>query len=133
VFTELIEKIGVKGVQLEEFYDIDAASFERAKSVPFRPPPSSLSLTCSVAVRCLSVCRPIYGLIFLFKWQKDEKDNRKTDSNPNIFFAKQARERASGRANSDPEFQCPYLLTAMCSVVCLCAGDQQCVRHSGHH
>jgi hypothetical protein len=31
VFTELIQQIGVKGVQLEEFYDIDQASFDKVK------------------------------------------------------------------------------------------------------
>ena len=33
---------------------------------------------------------PVYGLIFLFKWNQDHKDRREVDhSNPNVFFASQ--------------------------------------------
>jgi hypothetical protein len=39
----------------------------------------------------VSSCRPVYGLIFLFKWRPGEKDVRPVlkESNPNIFFASQ--------------------------------------------
>ena len=66
VFTELIKNFGVKGVQVEELFSLDSENFETLK--------------------------PIYGLIFLFKWVNDEssegsivQDNRLD----NIFFAKQ--------------------------------------------
>jgi len=66
VFTELLETIGVKGVQVEELYDLEQPTFNKLK--------------------------PVFGLIFLFKWQKDERDNRPTlnaSNSGSVFFAKQ--------------------------------------------
>lgn len=64
VFTELISKIGIKGVQVSEIYELNSETMDRLK--------------------------PVYGLIFLFKWVKDDKDNRATLENvPEVFFAKQ--------------------------------------------
>ncbi|EFA75836.1 peptidase C12 family protein [Heterostelium album PN500] len=62
VFTELIEKIGVKDVQVEELYMLEPSEFNKIK--------------------------PIYGLIFLFKWQSTTED-RTPAENENLFFANQ--------------------------------------------
>lgn len=66
VFTSLCEEIGVKGVQFEEIYSLDADAFAGLES------------------------DKIFGLVFLFKWKK-EADERPTvqAADSGIFFAKQ--------------------------------------------
>jgi len=62
VFTELIGKIGVKGVQVEELFTLDDDELNRIQ--------------------------PIYGLIFLFKWQKNPEKAQTLDHyDPSLFFA----------------------------------------------
>eukprot|EP00762_Andalucia_godoyi_P002262 ANDGO_07565.mRNA.1 Ubiquitin carboxyl-terminal hydrolase 2 len=66
VFTDLIESIGVRGCQVEELYSLDPSAF--------------------------ASCSNVYGLIFLFKWRKDEKDDRipfPPEECPHVFFANQ--------------------------------------------
>lgn len=66
VFTELIQKFGVSGVQVEELWSLDQDQFETMK--------------------------PVYGLIFLFKWTGDDDPSGSVvmDSRlEKIFFAKQ--------------------------------------------
>ncbi len=51
VFTSLIRNIGVKGVVVEELYTLEDQ-------------------------KLLDDLKPIFGLIFLFKWQPDLKDQQ---------------------------------------------------------
>ena len=65
VFTELVSKIGVKGVQFEELYTLDEES--------------------------LANCKPLYGLVFLFKYKNEGKrETLAAGQYPeSLFFAKQ--------------------------------------------
>eukprot|EP00808_Paulinella_micropora_P019029 g25245.t1 len=64
VFTELIEKVGVKGVQVEELYALEKSLLDAVK--------------------------PVYGLIFLFKYVKEEEKRLVLeDGAPDVFFARQ--------------------------------------------
>lgn len=68
VFTDLIQKFGVEGVQVEEIWSLDDDAFTSLK--------------------------PVHGLIFLFKWQKQDShlENAPTiakDPPVTLFFAKQ--------------------------------------------
>jgi len=66
VFTELVNKFGVTGVQVEELWSLDKEQFADLK--------------------------PVYGLVFLFKWTSDDEpagsivQDSRLDK---IFFAKQ--------------------------------------------
>ena len=71
IFTLLIEKLGVKGVQVEEIYDLESV------------PPQ---------------LQEPFGFIFLFKWvRSSEKEVVISDSegfcDPEIFFAKQVHRK----------------------------------------
>lgn len=69
VFSELIADLGVRGVQVEELYSMDEAS--------------------------LSAIKPVYGLIFLFKWDKALQSGPCVEYEiPNLFFAQQVIQNA---------------------------------------
>ncbi|EPT24912.1 ubiquitin carboxyl-terminal hydrolase, family 1 protein [Toxoplasma gondii ME49] len=90
VFTELVEKVGVKGVEFDEIFGVDEESFEALKQRH----------------------RKIFGFVFLFNWTKDAAGAATGDAAdssqdvamddalgaaqcpPDLFFAKQVIENA---------------------------------------
>eukprot|EP01006_Ploeotia_vitrea_P048251 TRINITY_DN67210_c8_g9_i1.p2 TRINITY_DN67210_c8_g9~~TRINITY_DN67210_c8_g9_i1.p2 ORF type:complete len:313 (-),score=44.09 TRINITY_DN67210_c8_g9_i1:1028-1966(-) len=62
VFSELMQQIGVKGVLCEEVYSLEDTSL-------------------------LESIKPVYGLIFLFKWKDKAQDN--SEEFPQVYFAQQ--------------------------------------------
>ncbi|KAJ2715447.1 hypothetical protein H4R19_001202 [Coemansia spiralis] len=78
VFTELIHNMGAQGVQVEELYDLDAST--------------------------LRGLEPVYGLIFLFKWQSGSSSNGGAEvgaqaaepagDSGNVYFAQQIIQNA---------------------------------------
>uniref|UniRef100_A0A8R1E182 Ubiquitin carboxyl-terminal hydrolase n=1 Tax=Caenorhabditis japonica TaxID=281687 RepID=A0A8R1E182_CAEJA len=67
VFTEMLSGFGVEGLQVEEVYSLD----------------DDKSLT-----------RPVYGLVFLFKWRRGEETIGTPSTKPDIFFAQQMIQNA---------------------------------------
>ncbi|KDD74588.1 ubiquitin carboxyl-terminal hydrolase [Helicosporidium sp. ATCC 50920] len=66
VFTELLARLGVKNVQVEELYSLDESTLDSLK--------------------------PIYGLIFLYKWESQSAQSAPVDrdyEHKGLFFAKQ--------------------------------------------
>merc|ERR1712216_828242 len=73
VFTSLCEEIGVKGVQFEEVYSLDAESMAAIDA------------------------EEIFGLVVLFKWKKDTEQKPSVNaSDSGIFFAQQVIQNACG-------------------------------------
>ena len=53
--------------------------------------PSAASLCCQLQALDAPCCRPIFGLIFLFKWRKETDDRPTEADSPDIFFANQVQ------------------------------------------
>ncbi|EGT38638.1 hypothetical protein CAEBREN_14335 [Caenorhabditis brenneri] len=67
VFTEMLRGFGVDGLQVEELYSLDDDK---------------------------ALMKPVYGLIFLFKWRQGDHGNGTSSPDPTIFFAQQVIQNA---------------------------------------
>ena len=89
VFTELIEEIGVKNVEVNELWSLDDL-----QAIP--------GSVCTPRTLTINFCfRRVHGLIFLFKW-RPEDDPRQTVlwSDVDVFFARQATSHFCDRFHS---------------------------------
>ncbi|CAI5442432.1 unnamed protein product [Caenorhabditis angaria] len=68
VFTEMLQGFGVKGLQVDELYSLEHHETTLAK--------------------------PVYGLVFLFKWRPGDEPCGVPSNNGNIFFAQQVIQNA---------------------------------------
>ncbi|CAK9290288.1 unnamed protein product [Gordionus sp. m RMFG-2023] len=71
VFTDLLKGYGVKGAQVEELWSLDKENFDKLK--------------------------PVYGLIFLFKWKPEilsDDNSSLVEAVDKIYFAKQVVDNA---------------------------------------
>ena len=107
VFTELISEMGVQGVQVEELYSLDEDTTSHGvrgdpepsdRAMRFSSPPSATRAPRVVDTR-VPVSprdRPVYGLIFLFKYN-GEKPTAPVSEDANadgVFFASQVIQNA---------------------------------------
>ena len=82
VFTELIRNFGVSGVQIEELYMLDFKQLQDFKLVQ-----KIFGYECKRQL--LFAYRPIYGLIFLFKYRPGEESSGQFTESSDIYFAQQ--------------------------------------------
>jgi ubiquitin carboxyl-terminal hydrolase L5 len=87
----MLREFGVKGVQVQEVMSLDdeGVSYLEYESL------NSFFFTGYQTHKCLSR-KPIYGLIFLFRWREDDDAEKQEASCPDgIWFANQVCSEAS--------------------------------------
>lgn len=82
----MLREFGVKGVKIQEIFSLDEDMLELLPYIiqlPFIWAHSS-----NLAGR-----RPVYGLIFLFRWTEDDPEKQEASCPDQIWFANQVRSR----------------------------------------
>ncbi|MCJ1378071.1 hypothetical protein MMC17_001167 [Xylographa soralifera] len=82
LFNVMLKQFGVNGVKVREIVSLDD---EILGFMPFGPPRHPLRF----AELIFFVSRPIYGIIFLFKWMEDDPVKQDHSCPNNVWFANQ--------------------------------------------
>ena len=83
----MLKRFGVQGVKVQEIVSLDD---EILAFLPYACRHVSSSLCKSIKSDLLT-SRPVYGLIFLFKWMEEDSEKQEQSCPEGVWFANQVR------------------------------------------
>ena len=81
-FDAMLKDFGVQGVRVQEVVSLDEEILAYLPSVAEFNLRRWFFLTCTCR-------RPVYGLIFLFRWREDDPDKQEQSCPEGVWFANQ--------------------------------------------